>query len=441
MKYQRWIASILMSIMIVGLMACAPTVTDDTNGEATAGAGQEETPASTNTPDSDESETLTPEPSPTVVSEESEVEDMLVGTRWTAVSYLAPEGIVSPVEGSEITLDFEEGHVVGNTGCNSYFGLYSLAEGNAISVAQIGQTEMFCEATMDQESAFLTALAEAESYTLNEDELIIHTAAGDLTFEPAQDASLEGPRWQLSGIVDVENQSVSSAAVDALIYLQFEDGGMSGFGSCNAISTQYTLDGNEITFGPLAITRRACDMEKNEREAEFVEALSAVAMYEVDRNVLHLLDAEGERRLSFVVADESETTGNIDIFLQQLDMALANREYEALEALAADEVAIGPFRSEWSTLDKQAWLDQMTSYFLPEGATVTISGPDTDISALLDGMDPQAMLGPDVDVEAVRHSSGWMADGAGEVILWVERQDDGQLALKAMLYAPMGFNK
>jgi heat shock protein HslJ len=49
---------------------------------------------------------------------------------------------------------------------------------------------------------------------------------------------------------------------------------VSGFSGCNRFSGTYTLDGNAITFGPLASTRMACMDSVNTIETKMLEALS-----------------------------------------------------------------------------------------------------------------------------------------------------------------------
>jgi heat shock protein HslJ len=54
----------------------------------------------------------------------------------------------------------------GNTGCNSFFGSYSL-DLYALSFSDIGQTEMYCdEATMTIETKFMEALRDTGSYSI-----------------------------------------------------------------------------------------------------------------------------------------------------------------------------------------------------------------------------------------------------------------------------------
>ncbi len=127
----------------------------------------------------------------------------------------------------------------------------------------------------------------------------------------------------------------------------------------------------------------------------------------------------------------------LDEFTTTLQTALTVRDFAALPGLMSDPFGFGPYRSEWSLLTPDQMAAQL-EMMLPEVAMVQFN-PDADISAMLDGQDPQQMMGPDVTVAAVWHSSGWGATGQDEAILFVEELADGRFAWKAMILAPDGF--
>jgi putative lipoprotein len=94
--------------------------------------------------------------------------DDLVGTQWTLVSY-GPPGAETPViEGSEVTLAFQEdGQAGGSGGCNSYGGPY-VVEGGVLSFGEVVSTLMACvdEQVMEQEQQYFQALQTAGQYKL-----------------------------------------------------------------------------------------------------------------------------------------------------------------------------------------------------------------------------------------------------------------------------------
>ena len=121
--------------------------------------------------------------------------DELFSTEWDLVTMNGE----APVDGTIPTISFEENAINGTTGCNSYFGGYTL-DGTNLSVEQVGQTEMFCEGRMEQEQTYLTMLMSAVSLTFEDGTLTIHTEQGDLVYTPASHQVLEGHIWHLSGI-------------------------------------------------------------------------------------------------------------------------------------------------------------------------------------------------------------------------------------------------
>jgi heat shock protein HslJ len=227
--------------------------------------------------------------------------DPLAGTRWDLVQYGPADAPITPI--SQATANFADGQMTGTTGCNSYFGDYSL-DGEKLTIGPgVGQTEMACMegGVMEQEQAFTSALLSVQSYALSDDALTLTYDGGQLVFAPAVDLTLEGRIWQLSGIAI--GNAIMQTWIDPEITALFEEGLLSGYSGCNQYNAQYTLDGEVVTVGPIATTRRACEEERTERELEYLTALEKVTGYEISRDSLRLLDANGQLALMFVPAE------------------------------------------------------------------------------------------------------------------------------------------
>src|SRR5690606_31851268 len=68
----------------------------------------------------------------------------LAGTQWTLISFGDVGAEMPVVEGSTVTLEFEEGSQAGgNAGCNSFGGTYQVENGT-LSFDQIVSTLMAC---------------------------------------------------------------------------------------------------------------------------------------------------------------------------------------------------------------------------------------------------------------------------------------------------------
>jgi heat shock protein HslJ len=222
----------------------------------------------------------------------------LDGTSWRLVGQGAADDLTGPLPETEITLDFNEGQVAGSAGCNRYFANYTVTAAGNLQIGPAGSTMMACpEEIMQQEGDFLAALGAAESFTLNGETLTIHFGEGDLVFEEAQDLTLEGQVWTLSGVA--LNEAIVSTTLDSEITGEFSDGQVTGSAGCNSYFASYETVGSTLSLGPIGSTRMACDDETNQRETEFLTAFGSAAGYDISRNTLTLTDAEGNALLIF----------------------------------------------------------------------------------------------------------------------------------------------
>jgi heat shock protein HslJ len=107
--------------------------------------------------------------------EGQEATESPVGVVWSVDSfYEGQETIDELIWGTEITLTLgEDGQLNGSGGCNNYSGSYEI-DGDAITIGPLVTTRMACQepaGVMEQESAYLTALASAASYSTDRDNM------------------------------------------------------------------------------------------------------------------------------------------------------------------------------------------------------------------------------------------------------------------------------
>ena len=94
-----------------------------------------------------------------------------------------------PIEGSTITISFEDGRVTGFSGCNSYGSTYQV-NGSKITFEIFESTLMACAdpAMMDQETAFMQMLGNSQRFELADGQLLIYWSEHEaLTFAPADE--------------------------------------------------------------------------------------------------------------------------------------------------------------------------------------------------------------------------------------------------------------
>jgi heat shock protein HslJ len=134
--------------------------------------------------------------------------------------------------------------------------------------------------------------------------LLVITGAG-LALHGCESARpFERITWQLT---ELDGASVTAADERRAAYLQFDDGPpqrVSGSTGCNRLTGSYSLRGSGLQFGPLATTKMAC-ADGMAQEQAFLEALTAVDSWRtLDRQVLELLDAQGEVLARFTAATQ-----------------------------------------------------------------------------------------------------------------------------------------
>lgn len=232
--------------------------------------------------------------------------DPLSGTSWTVTSYVGADGAAQQsVAGVETLIAFDAGRVSGTAGCNRLTGSYTV-DGPSLAFGPLASTMMACpEPQMAQEQAVFNAMGQTATYELAGDQLILKDASGVtvLTLDKAQPPSLTGREWTALAINNGE-QAVVSVAEGSTVTANFaEDGTMSGSGGCNTYSGRYTVDGDKIKIGPLAVTQRMCiENEIMEQEQAFFNALTNAERFMIELSRLDLFAADGARQVTFATS-------------------------------------------------------------------------------------------------------------------------------------------
>jgi len=69
---------------------------------------------------------------------------------------------------------------------------------------------------------------------------------------------------------------------------------VSGFSGCNSFFGDYTTDGNTISFGPLATSKKYCQDAQNKIERQFLDVLSKTRTYKIEGNSIYLSNDDGQ---------------------------------------------------------------------------------------------------------------------------------------------------
>ncbi|HID51656.1 MAG TPA: META domain-containing protein, partial [Anaerolineae bacterium] len=210
---------------------------------------------------------------------------------WVLVGYGDAANPTVVEEGTKITATFSstEPTVSGSGGCNNYFAGYTSTDDGGLTIdGPIGSTMMACESGGDQEIAYFGALEAVTNWAINDEGRL------ELTYDSGQpyeekliyapgEAPLTGTTWRLvsygspDDLVDV----VEGTAVTAVFAPETDTSGtVAGNATCNQYTTSYTLDGNNISFSPVAGTRMACAIGA-EQESTYLAALESAQTYEI----------------------------------------------------------------------------------------------------------------------------------------------------------------
>ena len=105
----------------------------------------------------------------------SSITNPLNGTIWNLAAINDTLALVN----TSVTVEFTDGKIGGSSGCNSYGGVYKVS-GKKITTDSIAMTLMACmdPGVMEQESAFLENLQNAQTFELTEGQLLIFSSDG-----------------------------------------------------------------------------------------------------------------------------------------------------------------------------------------------------------------------------------------------------------------------
>lgn len=220
----------------------------------------------------------------------------LEGTDWLLVS----DGTsVTVPAGVPVTLTVE-GAVASGTGpCNAYSAPMTV-DGDTIEIGAVASSMMTCEEPlMAAEAEYFSALAGVQSFEVTEEQLVL-SGADDVTL--TYEVVPTGDETALAGEWEVVNLATSGALAGLSTPIEgttptvtFTDGTVALGGGCNNGSSTYVLDGDSLTFTPVAATMMACEEPAGimDQDADLAAALERTSRVELAPSQAILLDADG----------------------------------------------------------------------------------------------------------------------------------------------------
>ena len=239
----------------------------------------------------------------------------LADTDWQLVSLRG-----SPLlEGTRITISFEEARLSGFAGCNGYgggpdSGKYTVTDEGGLSIPAFAITVMDCPSpagVMDQEQAYVDALAEAAAYRLTGDGLEILNASGESILVYVQQEEMDmdpnnllGTTWLLESLNGTRPGEGSSFT------LVFHDAHrISGSAGCRDYVAVYEAEGEKLNIVFMAMLGAVCSEEVLlEREGENTSVLGWTDRFRLREGQLELLTARGESFLFVPLPENAAAT-------------------------------------------------------------------------------------------------------------------------------------
>lgn len=211
------------------------------------------------------------------------------------------------VAGTTLTLSFDDGTLSANAGCNTMNGPYEVDEGRLRWTETPAATMMGCdEDRMVQDQQIVQLLKGGVDATLDGDELTLATPNVTIVLldqrQAEPDQPLVGTMWTLDSII--EGDTVSSVPADAepATLTISDDGQAQVFAGCNRGGGTATVgqDGSSVEFGPIALTRMACEGSAAEVEAAVTAVLDGTVEVVLEGGSLTLTN--GDQGLVFTAS-------------------------------------------------------------------------------------------------------------------------------------------
>jgi heat shock protein HslJ len=221
--------------------------------------------------------------------------DDLAGQTFTSTEVTGYELVAD----SEIELGFTSDTIGARAGCNAMTGDYSISDGS-LEVGMMASTMMACDDALTAQDTWLNEfLTDSPEISLDGETLTLTGSDATITLAAVQPAALEGTTWVGSGTV--ANEAVTVSAVVPQATLTITDGQAQINTGCNTGSASVEITDTTMTFGPMALTKKACEPELTELEAIVVSVLDGEVTYEIEGDTLSIRKdgADGEIGLEF----------------------------------------------------------------------------------------------------------------------------------------------
>lgn len=197
------------------------------------------------------------------------------------------------VAGTVIRITFKDGSVSAHAGCNTMSGPYRI-DGGTLVVGQLAMTEMGCAQNLMAQDQWVAGLLNGATIALDGNTLTLSLSGIRVTFldrvvaDP--DRPLAGTRWVVDGVL--RGGTASSVPAGVTASFTFANGTVSIEGGCNTGGGTVKITDTTIEFGPIAMTKKACQQPATAVELAVTQVASGTIAYRIQAGSL-TLDAGG----------------------------------------------------------------------------------------------------------------------------------------------------
>ena len=198
------------------------------------------------------------------------------------------------VPGTQVRLAFMDGSLSASAGCNIMGGTYSI-DGDRLATTQLSMTEMGCDEQRARQDEWLAGFL-SSTVTLALDGATLTLTDGTVTLTlldeevATPDQPLEGTLWVLDGITAGDTVSSVPAGVTASIRIAASRVELQA--GCNQGGGTVEVTPDALTFGPMMLTKMACEAGPMDVENAMTTVLSGPVAYSIDAGRLTINTGE-----------------------------------------------------------------------------------------------------------------------------------------------------
>lgn len=161
-------------------------------------------------------------------------------------------------------LNSKDSSITGYSGCNRFFGKYTIEEGNQIRFSKMASTKRACFNNTINEQTLLSVFNDANNFTITGNILRLNVGkkAALAEFHRRLDFadSINGKYWKLLTLNGKEVTMGKNQEKEQYFKLIANDNTIEGFGGCNGFGGSFSLgEGNSITFSNMLSTMMYCE--------------------------------------------------------------------------------------------------------------------------------------------------------------------------------------